>query len=275
MAVYAIGDIQGCAIPFEELLDKIKFDPGNDQVWLCGDLINRGPHSLETLRLIQKLGHSAICVLGNHDLHFLAVAENIRRSRAGDTLKHILEAPDFEELVHWLRNQPLVHCDKKLKTVMVHAGVYPGWKRKQLMGYAEEIGTLLRGDKFKKFLGKMYGKNPLKWDDSLKGWDRYRFLTNSLTRMRYCDAKGNLNFTEKGPPGSQGKKWIPWYSHPELKMKKWRIVFGHWSALGYFQDRNIISLDSGCVWSGKLTAVQLDAGYHAPNWQLKCGSNQV
>lgn len=273
MAVYAIGDIQGCVLPFEELLEKLAFDPNEDKLWLTGDLVNRGPDSLQTLRLVKKLGASVVTVLGNHDLHFLAIAEKIRRNRTGDTLKQIRKAPDLDELIAWLRQQPLVHCDKKLKVILVHAGVYPGWSRKQLLQYARSVERKIQGKKYLKFLQKMYGRQPVGWNDQLKGWQRIRFITNALTRMRYCDARGNLNFTQKCAPGSQPKKLMPWYEHPNMKCKKWRIVFGHWSSLGYIQNNRVISLDSGCVWGGKLTAVRLDgmdASFVAPIWQLDC-----
>jgi len=274
MAIYAIGDVQGCVLQLEELLEKIRFDQKADQLWLCGDIINRGPGSLETLRLVKDLGKSAICVLGNHDLHYLAVAEKIRRHRAGDTLKQVLKAPDREELTCWLRKRPLVHVNKEIKTIMVHAGVYPGWSKTQLVSYASEVEKIIRGKTYKKFLRKMYGKRPLKWNRELTGWDRCRFIINVLTRMRYCDKNKNLNFSQKGPPGTQYKKWMPWYLHPDHDLKNWRVVFGHWSSLGYRQNKNVISLDSGCVWGGRLTVVQLDAKYHAPHWQLDCSKSQ-
>ena len=270
MAVYAIGDIQGCVLPLEELLEKLEFDPAVDRLWVTGDLVNRGPDSLGTLRLIRQLGACVNAVLGNHDLYFLSIVERIRRPRQVDTLKQLLKVPDIEELAHWMRHLPLVHCDKSLKTIMVHAGIYPGWKRKQLIRNAREIETLLRGEDYKTFLRKMYGRKPLKWKPDLAGWDRSRFIVNALTRMRYCDSRGNLNFTQKGPPGSQPRKYMPWFEHPAMKCRKWRVVFGHWSALGYLQQGNFISLDSGCVWGGKLTAVRLDAKFHAPYWQLDC-----
>lgn len=270
MAVYAIGDIQGCLIPFEELLEKINFDPVLDQVWLTGDLVNRGPDSLQALRFIKGLGNSAVTVLGNHDLHFLAVARKIRNARSGDTLKPLLRAPDLEELVDWLRQQPLVHCDKGLKVLMSHAGVYPGWSKRQLMLCANQVEKKLRGKNIDRFLEKMYGSEPETWCDSLRGSKRLRFITNALTRMRYCDIHAKLDFDKKNPPDNQNKKLLPWFEHPDMKCKKWRIVFGHWSALGYLQKKNIISLDSGCVWGGKLTAVRLDAEYQAPTWELNC-----
>jgi len=270
MAVYAIGDVQGCLLPLEELLEKLEFDPDRDRIWLTGDIVNRGPDSLQTLRLVKKLGQSAVMVLGNHDLHFLAVAEKVRRHRPNDTLKQFKKAPDLNELTSWLRQQPLVHCDKKLKTIMVHAGIYPGWSRKKLVRYAREVEQTIRGKNYRTFLDRMYGRSPLRWKENLDKWDRTRFITNCLTRMRYCDARGKLNFTQKGPPGSQPEKLMPWYEHPDMKCKKWRVVFGHWSSLGYSQTGNIISLDSGCIWGGKLTAVRLDSNFIAPSWQLNC-----
>ncbi len=276
MAVYAIGDIQGCALPFEALLEKLDFDPNEDKLWLTGDLVNRGPDSLRTLRLIKKLANSVVTVLGNHDLHFLAVTEKIKPYHAQDTLKKFQKAPDLEELTDWLRQQPLLHYDEQLKAILVHAGVYPGWCHQQLIRHARQVEGKIQGNEYREFLQQMYGKQPIRWEDDLKGWSRIRFITNTLTRMRYCDSKGNLNFTHKVAPGSQPKKLMPWYEHPAMKCKNWRIVFGHWSSLGYTQNDNIISLDSGCVWGGKLTAVRLDADSATsralPVWQLDCAS---
>ncbi len=271
MAVYAVGDIQGCALPFEALLEKIRFNPSADTIWIAGDLINRGPNSLDTLRLVKSLGNSAITILGNHDLHFLSVACGLRNTHSKDTLKPILKSPDCAELADWIRHRPLLHIDKNLKTLMVHAGVYPGWRKSDLVGYAREVEGILRGPDYQDFLRNMYGNKPVKWSANLKGWQRYRFIINSLTRMRYVDADGNLNFTQKGAPGSQPTKWIAWFNHPQLQCQKWRIVFGHWSSLGYFQAGNIVSLDSGCVWGGKLTAIQLDCKDKTPCWQINCG----
>ena len=270
MAVYAVGDIQGCVLPFEELLEKIGFDPEIDKVWVTGDIVNRGPDSLSALRLVKKFSQSISIVLGNHDLHLLAIAQKIRRSRRGDTIKPILKAADGEELLDWLRHQPLVHIDTDLNTLMVHAGVYPGWSRKELINYAAEVEKILRSEDFPELLKNMYGRKPVQWSEQLEGWDRYRFIVNCLTRMRYCGKNGKLNFSQKGPLGSQRQKLIPWFEHEQMKCKKWRIVFGHWSALGFFQKDNVISLDSGCVWGGKLTAVRLDAPSPVPHWQLDC-----
>ena len=270
MTVYAIGDIQGCVLPLEALLEKLDFDPNKDNLWLTGDLVNRGPHSLRTLRLVKELDTCVVAVLGNHDLHFLAVAEKIKPYHPQDTLKQFQKAPDRDELIAWLRQRPLVHSDEQLKAILVHAGVYPSWSRKQLIRYAREVECKIRGDEYQSFLQEMYGKHPIRWEDDLTGWSRIRFITNVLTRMRYCDAKGNLDFTHKGSPASQPQKLIPWYAHPDMKCQKWRIVFGHWSSLGYTQNNNIISLDSGCVWGNKLTAVRLDMDRTVLAGQVDC-----
>lgn len=272
MAVYAIGDIQGCAVALEELLDDLQFDPEVDRLWLTGDLVNRGPYSLETLRLVKNFGPSAITVLGNHDLHLLAVAGGIRPARDADTIEQILGAPDRDELIHWLRHQPMLHVDDDLKTLMVHAGVYPGWSVKTLKSRAAEVEAVLRGDDYQEFFHHMYGRRPNVWSDELAGMDRIRFITNSMTRMRYVDGERQLEFTHKGPPGSQPKGLVPWYQHPELKCFSWRIVCGHWSALGFMRSGQILALDSGCVWGGALTAVRLDAENHRQCWQVGCST---
>ena len=270
MAVYAVGDVQGCAVALEELLDDLNFDPARDKLWLVGDLVNRGPRSLQTLRMIRRFGDAAISVLGNHDLHLLAVASGIKPARSTDTLKEILRAPDRDELMHWLRHLPMVHADRELRTLMVHAGVYPGWKAKQLFGYAREVEAVLRSNDYKDFLAEMYGRRPIRWKSKLKGHDRTRFLVNTMTRMRYVTRVGSLNFSDKGPPGSQPSRLVPWYLHPELRCKKWRIVFGHWSALGFMRSGRVIGLDSGCVWGGALSAVRLDSENQRNHWQVGC-----
>lgn len=274
MAVYAIGDIQGCVVPLEEMLDTIRFEPGRDRLWLTGDLVNRGRHSLETLRLVRQLGRHAVTVLGNHDLHLLAVAAGIRSHRPGDTLRPILRAPDCDELLDWLRHRPLAHFDKGAETgakaLLVHAGVYPGWRRKEVAAFAAEVETLLRGDDYRRFLRHMYGRTVSRWGRPMNKWQRARFITNALTRMRYCNHRGDLDLAHKGPPGRRSRRWIPWFEHPALKCKNWRIVFGHWSALGFVQRGNILGLDSGCVWGGALTAVRLDGRQAGKFWQLKC-----
>ena len=270
MAVYAIGDIQGCASSLSALLEKIRFDPSRDTIWLAGDLVNRGPDSLGTLRLVKELGNSAVCVLGNHDLHLLSVAAGVRDLRSGDTLQPILDAPDRDELLLWLRHQPLVHVDEKLQALMTHAGLYPGWNVKQLKRRAQEVETVLRSADHIDFFRHMYGKRPACWSKDLVGWDRLRFITNTLTRMRYCDTQKRLDFGEKGAPDSARRGLFPWFRHPAAKGKKWRIVFGHWSSLGFFSEANVIGLDSGCVWGGSLTAVKLSGKQAGQYWQHSC-----
>ncbi len=274
MATYAIGDIQGCAVPFEELLDDLEFDPARDRLWLTGDLVNRGPHSLETLRMVREFGDSVTTVLGNHDLHMLAVAEGIRKVRPGDSLKKVLRAPDRDELLHWLRHLPMVHVDRDLKALMVHAGVYPGWGPSKLVRLAAEVEQELRGDGYTDFLRNMYGSEPRAWSGKLKGKARLRFITNVLTRIRFVDGQRHMDFEHKGPPGSQPPRLMPWYQHPRMKCDGWRIVCGHWSALGFSLQGNIISLDSGCVWGGALTAVRLDGDHSRQCWQVGCGVNE-
>lgn len=287
MAIYAIGDVQGCALPLEALLEQIAFDPTRDQLWFTGDLVNRGAHSLETLRLVLRFKENIVTVLGNHDLHLLAIAAGVRAPRPGDTLTEILRAPECDELLHWLRHQPLLYCDKTAqsgsKTLLVHAGVYPGWTRKQACRLAREVETILRGDaqQYQTFLKKMYGQKPRRWkkcadtnptSEGKKKWRRARFITNAFTRMRYCTPRGALNFTHKGAPdkNTSHANLIPWYAHPKMRCKNWRIIFGHWSALGFSQSNNRIGLDSGCVWGGKLTALRLDGADAGRAWQFQC-----
>ncbi len=270
MAVYGIGDVQGCVVPLEELLERIRFEPGRDRLWLTGDLVNRGRHSLETLRLVRRLGRDAVTVLGNHDLHLLAVAAGIKTPRPCDTLAPILRAPDRDELLHWLRHRPLVYWDKGAesgaKSLLVHAGICPGWRRKQVARFAAEIEGLLRGDGHREFLKRMYGRSPARWNPAMGKWQRARFITNVFTRIRYCNRRGALDFTHKGAPGGQPRRLTPWFEHPQRKCKNWRIVFGHWSALGFYPRGNLIGLDSGCVWGCALTANRVDGRKAGKFW---------
>ena len=274
MAIYAIGDIQGCVVPLEKMLENIRFEPRRDRLWLTGDLVNRGRHSLETLRLVKSLGRSAVTVLGNHDLNLLAVAAGVRRRRPGDTMDAILRAPDRDELLDWLRRRPLAHWDKSAelsrKSLLVHAGICPGWRRKEVAALAAEAEKLLRGDECRRFLKRMYGPGSNRWSQSLGKWQRARFIVNALTRIRYCNQRGGLDFAHKGRPGSQPRRLMPWFEHPRMKCRKWQIVFGHWSALGFIRRDNLIGLDSGCIWGGALTAIRLDGRRAGKIWQLRC-----
>jgi len=257
MAVYAIGDIQGCYGPLCRLLDKVKFEPGRDRLWLAGDLVNRGPQSLETLRFVKMLGESAITVLGNHDLHMLATYENPGRLRPKDSLERILSAPDCDELMDWLRRRPLIHHDAKRGYTMVHAGISPQWNLKRALSAGRELETMLQGDHCDEFLRNMYGNSPRRWSRKLKGWDRLRYITNVFTRIRFCDKNGNLELSRKGPPNPRARMYVPWFDVPRRRNTGLRIVFGHWSTLGNVKRKNIYPLDTGCVWGGCLTAIRL------------------
>lgn len=258
MAVYAIGDIQGCYDELRKLLDKLGFDQARDQVWFTGDLVNRGPKSLKVLRFVRSLGDRAVTVLGNHDLHLLAAAEFPIRRRSKDTLKNIYKAKDHEELIDWLRHRPMMHYDPKLDYVLVHAGLSPQWDLKTALAAAAELEHMLASGRYLKFLKRMYGNEPSRWSRKLKGWNRLRYITNCFTRMRYCQRNGTLELTRSGRPGHRDKKYLPWFRVPDRENKNLRIVFGHWSTLGPVKDKNIFPLDTGCVWGGSLTALRLD-----------------
>ena len=259
MAVFAIGDLQGCYDPFRQLLDDIDFDPSKDTLWLTGDLVNRGPKSLKTLRYVKSLGNSAVTVLGNHDLHLLALADgNQRFSKRFATLENILEAPDRDELVHWLRHRPLAHYDKKRNSLLVHAGTHPDWSVKKTLARAAEVEAVLRSKKHRELLTKMYGNTPAQWSGNLKGYKRLRFIINCLTRMRMLTAKMRLNFSHSGSPWRARKNLTPWFDVADPAWAGTRIVFGHWSALGLVILPELVSLDTGCVWGRQLTAVRLD-----------------
>lgn len=262
MPVYAVGDLQGCLEPLRRLLDQVAFDPHRDRLWLVGDLVNRGPASLDVLRFVRALGESAVTVLGNHDLNLLAVAAGSRALRRKDTLKQVLDAPDRDELLDWLRHRPVLHTDAELGFTMVHAGLPPQWSVADAAKRAAELEAVLRGSRYKDFLANMYGDEPVRWKGKLKGWSRLRFITNCLTRLRYCDSEGRLSMTDKGPPGSQSKGMMPWFQVPDRRSRGERIVFGHWATLQTQKPlwplHYVYHLDSGCVWGGCLTALRLD-----------------
>lgn len=255
MTIYAIGDIQGCHHELLKLLDLIAFDPAHDQVWFTGDLVNRGPDSLKTLRTIRSLGASAQCVLGNHDLHLLAVAEGASRPKRQDTLSDILAAPDREELLAWLRNLPLIHHHEGF--YLIHAGLPPQWNLEQALERAHEVEEVLRGPAYPDFFRHMYGDTPELWRDDLEAYDRLRFITNCFTRLRFLNAAGCLRLMEKGAP-DRVPDLLPWFAHPQRKSRSGNIVFGHWSTLGFYQGHHVTCLDTGCLWGGMLTAMKLD-----------------
>lgn len=259
MAVYAIGDIQGCFDELQAALDSIAFDPQKDQLWFVGDLVNRGPKSLEVLRYIKNLGNAAISVLGNHDLHLLAMAFNKKKQGSKDTLKTVLKAPDAEELLHWLRHRPLMHYSKALNFVMIHAGLPPQWDITTAAQCAREVEAVLQGKNYRKYFKHMYGDLPDLWDDSLTGMDRHRFITNCFTRLRFCDLNGRLAVDQKGPPCKKTRaKYVPWFEAKNRKSRETQIVFGHWSTLGYYQANKTWAIDSGCLWGGNLTLLRID-----------------
>lgn len=255
MATYAIGDLQGCYDKLRRLLDTIGFDPAEDTLWFVGDLVNRGPDSLGTLRFVRGLADRAVTVLGNHDLHLLALAAGNLRHRHKSNLDPVLEAPDREELILWLRNRPLMHFDPRLGYALIHAGLPPPWDLQTALACAREVETALRGPDYHGFLQELYGDDPDKWTPSLSGMARLRFIINCFTRLRYCRRDGTLALGEKCTPGSETASILPWFAVPDRGTKDIRIVFGHWSTLGYSAAYNTWGLDTGCVWKGRLTAI--------------------
>ncbi|WP_300731993.1 symmetrical bis(5'-nucleosyl)-tetraphosphatase [Pseudomonas sp.] len=262
MAVYAVGDLQGCLQPLKCLLERVSFDPAKDTLWLVGDLVNRGPQSLETLQFLYSMRNSLVCVLGNHDLHLLAVAHNVERLKKGDTLREILQAPDCDELLYWLRGLPLLHYDAKRDTALVHAGIPPQWTLKKALKYASEVEQALRDDSLiGPFLDGMYGNDPAKWDNSLTGIARLRVITNYFTRMRFCTREGKLDLKSKEGVGSAPPGYAPWFSYKDRKTQDLKIIFGHWAALeGNCKEPGIFALDTGCVWGGAMTLLNVDTG---------------
>jgi bis(5'-nucleosyl)-tetraphosphatase (symmetrical) len=259
MAVYAIGDIQGCYDELLELLATLHFNRQCDRLWFVGDLVNRGPKSLETLRFVRGLGPAAVTVLGNHDLHLLAAAHGIRPDNiADDTLEPILAAPDREALIDWLRCLPLLHYDDELGYLMVHAGLPPQWDLMLAQRCAGEVEAVLRGDRLESFLSRMYGNKPRQWSGQLDGWDRLRFIVNCFTRMRFCDRHGRLELKSSGPPGSQPEGYYPWFEIPARASGNLNIIFGHWSTLRPRDIPGVYPIDSGCLWGGQLTALRID-----------------
>src|SRR4051794_30925663 len=273
MARYAIGDIQGCADELKALLQSYNFSADRDELWFVGDLVNRGPKSLQTLRFVRSLGANATVVLGNHDLHLLALAYGSKRKQKdGDTLEAILEAPDREQLLEWLSGRPLAVFDEPRGDFLVHAGLVPEWTPRFAAKLAREVEAVLREDA-RTLFDSMYGNKPEKWSDSLRGMDRLRFVINVFTRMRYITPDGTVDLKQKNTPGEQDVGFVPWFDVPERASRDVRIVFGHWSTLGYRRRKDVIALDTGCVWGGALTAVNLDSETAEPV-KLPCRSHQ-
>lgn len=258
MARYAIGDVQGCHESLLALLSKLRFSPDRDQLFFVGDLVNRGPASLEVLRHVRHLGSAARTVLGNHDLHLLALHYGASRGlRTGDTVQDVLAAPDRTTLLDWLILQPLVIDDPRHGDLILHGGVVPEWTLEDVLANARAAERALREDPAG-FLTAMYGNKPERWRDARTPMEKHRFTVNVLTRMRYCHADGRIDLKLKGPPDGRHAPWLPWFAHPHRRLTNRRLVFGHWSTLGLVVRRDLIALDTGCVWGGALTAVNLD-----------------
>ena len=262
MSVYAVGDVQGCFDELQDLLREVGFRRGEDRLWFVGDLVNRGPRSLDVLRFVTELGGDARVVLGNHDLNLLAIAAGVRKLRAKDTVQDILEAPDADDLLGWLSRQPLLVREPGIPYTMVHAGLPPQWDIARAERRAREVEKAITGDDRAEFLCKMYGNEPARWQKSLTGWQRLRFITNALTRIRYVDGDGCLDMTQSGPPGSQPGKLVPWFEAKKRRSRDEPIVFGHWATLQLNDPvdpaHRVYHLDTGCVWGGRLTALRLD-----------------
>jgi bis(5'-nucleosyl)-tetraphosphatase (symmetrical) len=272
MARFAIGDLQGCCDELKALLERCRFSADRDELWFVGDLVNRGPQSVQTLRFVRALGANATVVLGNHDLHLLAVAFGTRRkSREGDTLADILDAPDRDQLLEWLMSRPLAVFDEPRGQFLVHAGLVPDWTPRAAARLAREVEAVLRDDP-RSLFDSMYGNQPDRWSDALLGMDRLRFVINAFTRLRYCRADGSIDLSCKSAPGEQPSGLLPWFDMPGRKSAHVRVVCGHWSTLGLQRRPDLLALDTGCVWGGALTAVNLDA--EDPPIQLACRAYQ-
>lgn len=258
MATYAIGDLQGCFSELELLLEKIKFDPQLDKVWFVGDLVNRGPQSLETIQFVRSLGNSARCVLGNHDIHLIACFCGVQTCKPKSSLNQILQHKDAEEIINWLRVQPLLHVDTKIDWVMVHAGFLPQWDLATAQDCARQVELQLRADNYAQFLQHAYGNQPCQWQENLNDRDRWRVILNAFTRLRLCDEQGRMDFDYKGPLGEQPENLHAWFDIPR-KSENTNIIFGHWSALGLKNYKNLLSLDTGCLWGNQLTAARIDS----------------
>jgi bis(5'-nucleosyl)-tetraphosphatase (symmetrical) len=269
MATFAIGDLQGCYRQFEQLLDLIGFDRAHDRLWLVGDIVNRGPESLEILRFVKGLTDAVTMVLGNHDLHLLMVAEGCASLSRNDTIQDILSAPDREELLHWLRQQKLLHVDGNY--ALVHAGLLPSWSITQASELATAVEAVIRGEEFHEFCSHMYGDQPDHWNDGLSGYARLRVIINAMTRMRVCTPDGKMDFKFKGMVKDIPDGYLPWFETPNRASREATIIFGHWSALGLQLRNNLIALDTGCLWGGTLTAIRLD---DRTVFQVSCGEQE-
>ena len=256
MATYAIGDIQGCFDSFSRLLARCAFDPLVDRLWLVGDLVNRGPRSLETLRFVHDLGPAAVTVLGNHDLSLLMASEGFGKRSKGDTFDDVLDAPDRDELLDWLRHQPLCHVENGF--CLVHAGLLPQWTVAEARALAAEVEAKLAAPDWRELLANMWGSEPAAWREDLTGWPRLRVIVNAMTRMRFCTRDGGMDFRVKGEVEKAPKGCLPWFDLPDRRSADRVLITGHWSALGLKISPNLLAIDSGCLWGGALTAIRLE-----------------
>jgi bis(5'-nucleosyl)-tetraphosphatase (symmetrical) len=256
MATYAIGDLQGCLEPLQRILDELNYDQADDHLWFVGDLVNRGPASLEVLRFVRNLGAGATMVLGNHDLHLVMQAEGYGKRNAEDTLDAVLAAPDRDELLAWLRSRPLFYVEGDY--AMVHAGLLPAWDVAKAQVLSDEVQAALMAPNYRDFLANMWGSTPTAWSDDLTGWDRLRVLVNAMTRMRFCSPGGVMEFKAKGPVANAPAGCLPWFEVPNRASADHTIVCGHWSALGLRIEEHLLALDTGCLWGGRLTAIRLE-----------------
>ena len=273
MAIYWIGDIQGCDAPLGQFLDQVGFSASRDRLYVLGDLVNRGPSSLQVLRRLQRLGNSVQCVLGNHDLHLLAMNAGARKPSKTDTLNEVLEAVDKEALLHWLSHQALALYQEEV--LMVHAGVLPQWSLEETLGLAKELQDILRGPDAQDFLMQMYGNEPSLWDAKLSGISRWRCALNAFTRLRFCAPSGQMEFETKEGTAKAPEGYMPWFEVPLRKTAKITIAFGHWSTLGAVNRSDVWALDTGCVWGGCLTGLQRDHPTDVPaRIEIKCPSYQ-
>ncbi|WP_205229780.1 symmetrical bis(5'-nucleosyl)-tetraphosphatase [Azospira oryzae] len=270
MATYAVGDIQGCFASLQALLEKCSFSPEFDRLWLVGDLVNRGPRSLETLRFVKGLGDRAVTVLGNHDLSLLMAAEGFGKRHRSDTIDDILAAPDRDELLHWLRHQRLMHVQGDY--AMVHAGLLPAWSVAEARTLAGEVEQALQAENYREFLANMWGSEPGAWDSSLTGWPRLRVIVNAMTRMRFCSPAGEMDFKAKGELSQAPAGYLPWFEVPGRRSAATVLVTGHWSALGLRLEPNLLALDSGCLWGGKLSALRLE---DRALFQVDCAADEA
>jgi bis(5'-nucleosyl)-tetraphosphatase (symmetrical) len=256
MSTYAIGDIQGCYDQLRRLLDIVAFDPQHDSLWLVGDLVSRGPQSLQTLRYLRGLGDAAIVVLGNHDLNLLAVAAGVRKPHGSDAVQDVLNAPDRDELLEWLRTRKMMHADERY--AMVHAGLLPQWTIARALGLAGEVESALRGEEHRELLVRMYGNAPARWDENLTGYDRLRVVVNAMTRLRLCDEQGTMEFSHKTGLEGAPAGYMPWFDVPDRSSAGTPVLFGHWAALGLVLRDDVLAVDTGCVWGRALTALRLE-----------------